>query len=148
MGKKKTKKNLEITGRVMFTPDPEKAIIEFKDGDYGYNIPLEVKGAKPSDRYRVCLCYDSRVLADGVYPDSETGEWVTDKSKALKRGDVIQVKASELSKPKDPQFDGEGNPLYYHNYWVSSPRQIEVLSSESSRPRPKVTKKTTRRPRG
>ena len=147
MARKKSQKKLEIAGRVMFTPDPEKMVVEFKDGDYGYNVPLEVKGAKPSDRYRICLCYDSRVLGDGVYPDPGTGEWVTDKSLALKRGDVISAKASDYSEPKEPQFDQDGNRVYYHNYWISSPRQVTVLSSESSRPRPKV-KKPSRRPRG
>ena len=144
---KKTKKNPEVTGRVMFTPDPEKAIVEFKDGDYGYNIPLEIKGAKKGDRYRVCLCYDARVLADGVFPDPDTGEWITDKSLALKRGDVVHVKASEYSKPKKKQFDPDGNELHYHNFWVGSPRQVSILSSEASRPRPKVTKPKAR-PRG
>ena len=145
---KSKKQNLEITGRVMFTPDPEKALFEFKDGDYGYNVPIEVSGAKPSDRFRICLCYDSRVLADGVFADPETGDWVTDKARALKRGDVIRVKASDYNKPKKPQKDQDGKPLHYHNYWVSSERQVEILSTEANRPRPKATKKTSSRPRG
>ncbi|RLC82414.1 MAG: hypothetical protein DRJ03_19110 [Chloroflexi bacterium] len=147
---KKTKKNvLEITGKVMMAPNPSEDEFPMKAGtDYGYNVPLEVAGADPNDRIRICLCYDSRVLCDGVFADPKTGEWVTDKALALKRGDVVHVQASQYNEPPEKFKTEDGRLLQYRNYWVGSPKQVTVIISEASRPRPQRSKGKPKRPRG
>ena len=148
MKKKTTKKVKEITGKVMYTPNPNhpKAVCDFRNGDYGFNVPILVKGAKSLDRNVIVLCNDARVLFDGQCMDAD-GNWVEDKSMVLKRGDVIRARYTEVSKPKKPVKTDDGKTLNYLNYWVNSFGMVEKVGSEANRPRP-GTKAKSSRPRG